>query len=203
MRPTLKTCFWVEFRVGRINWSRFLAFVATLNDVNIYFDSKIVALGMMILAICNVWDAFLAKYWRLCLSNAILMELGVVPFIWEHILVIVPILNDGIIYETENVNFWDTLLHLIQKRLRSVWSRCDEILRVGRRNDMHWTANDRSSSMHQKSASNSLWKHLYGSIFVWGFQTIFRSKKVHKTQWKTHFSIKSKNIVFKAIFGPF
>ena len=38
------------------------------------------------------------------------MELGVVPFKWEHILVIVPVLIDGNIYGTENVNFWDTLL---------------------------------------------------------------------------------------------
>ena len=35
------------------------------------------------------------------------------------------------------------------------------------------------------------------------FQQFFGQKKVHKTQWKTYFSIKSKNIVFNAIFVPF
>ena len=63
-----------------------------------------------------------------------------------------------------------------RKRLRSVWSRYDQILRVGRRNDMHWIASDRSSSMHQKSAPNSLWKHLYGSIFVRKNWQIFRMR---------------------------
>ena len=43
------------------------------------------------------------------------MELGVVRFKWEHILAIVPILNDGNIYGTKNVNFWDTLLQFFTK----------------------------------------------------------------------------------------
>ena len=43
------------------------------------------------------------------------MELGVVRFDWEHILVIVPILNDGNIYGTKNVKFWDTLLQFFTK----------------------------------------------------------------------------------------
>ena len=43
------------------------------------------------------------------------MEWTVVPFKWEHILVIVPILNDGNIYGTMNVNFWDTLLQFFTK----------------------------------------------------------------------------------------
>ena len=77
--------------------------------------------------------------------------------------------------------------YLIQKRPQSVWSSYDQILRIEGRNDMHWTASNLSSSMHQKSASNSLWTHLYGSIFVIRFLTIFRTHKMHKTQWKTHF----------------
>ena len=77
-----------------------------------------------------------------------------------------PILNDGNIYGTMNVHFWNTFLQFFtkifdtKKRPRSVWSRCDEILRVGRRSDMHWTANNRNSSMHKKSALNSLWMRL-------------------------------------------
>ena len=74
-----------------------------------------------------------------------------------------------------------------QKRPQSVWSSYDQILRIEGRNDMHWTASNLSSSMHQKSASNSLWTHLYGSIFVIRFLTIFRTHKMHKTQWKTYF----------------
>ena len=38
-----------------------------------------------------------------------------VRFNWEHILVIVPIINDGNIYGTKNVNFWDTLLQFFTK----------------------------------------------------------------------------------------
>ena len=54
MRPTFEQRFLVELRVVRVIWERLLAFVPTLNDGNIYFDSKIVSLGMMILAICHV-----------------------------------------------------------------------------------------------------------------------------------------------------
>jgi hypothetical protein len=59
----------------------------------------------------------LAKYGRSCVLNAILMELMVVRFNWEHVLVIVPIINDGNIYETENVNFWDTFLQLFYQNI--------------------------------------------------------------------------------------
>ena len=41
----------------------------------------------------------------------------VVRFNWEHILVIVPIINDGNIYETENANFWDTFLQTFQQNI--------------------------------------------------------------------------------------
>ena len=71
--------------------------------------------------------------------------------------------------------FWQNIFP--KKRPRSVWSRCDQILRAGPRNDMHWTANDRSSSMHQKSAPNSFWMRLYGSIFARDILTIFRAQK--------------------------
>ena len=54
MRPTFEQRFWVELRVVRIIWRRLLAVVAILNDSNIYFCSKIVSLGMMILGICHV-----------------------------------------------------------------------------------------------------------------------------------------------------
>ena len=66
MRPSggiatnVEARFWVEFRVVRIIWKRLLAVVPILNDGNIYFDSNIVSLGMMILAICKVWDVILA-----------------------------------------------------------------------------------------------------------------------------------------------
>ena len=43
------------------------------------------------------------------------MELGVVRFKREHILVIVSIFNDGYIYWTKNVNFWDTFLQFFTK----------------------------------------------------------------------------------------
>ena len=77
--------FWVEFRVVRIIWKRLWADVVILNDGNIYFDSKIVSLGMMILGICKVWDVILAKYWRSCVLSAFLMELGAVRFKCQHI----------------------------------------------------------------------------------------------------------------------
>ena len=41
----------------------------------------------------------------------------VVRFNWEHILVIVPIINDGNIYEAENVNFWDTFLQFLYQNI--------------------------------------------------------------------------------------
>ena len=41
----------------------------------------------------------------------------------------------------------------------------------------NWTASNLRSSMHQKSASNSLWTHLYGSIFVSKNLTFFRTQK--------------------------
>ena len=41
----------------------------------------------------------------------------VVRFNWEHVLVIVPIINDGNIYETENVNFWDTFLQFLYQNI--------------------------------------------------------------------------------------
>ena len=45
------------------------------------------------------------------------MELVVVRINWKHFLAIVPIINDGNIYGTKNVNFWDTLLHFLPKYL--------------------------------------------------------------------------------------
>ena len=41
----------------------------------------------------------------------------VVRFNWEHVLVIVPIINDGNIYETENVHFWDTFLQFLYQNI--------------------------------------------------------------------------------------
>ena len=41
----------------------------------------------------------------------------VVRFNWEHVLVIVPIINDGNIYETENVHFWDTFLQIFYQNI--------------------------------------------------------------------------------------
>ena len=38
-----------------------------------------------------------------------------VRFIWEHFLAFVPIINDGNIFWTKNVHFWDTLLHFFTK----------------------------------------------------------------------------------------
>ena len=38
-----------------------------------------------------------------------------VAFKWEHVLVIVPILNDGNIYGTKNVNFCNTFLQFFTK----------------------------------------------------------------------------------------
>ena len=73
------------------------------------------------------------------------------------------------------VIFYQNIWH--QKRPRSVWSRCDAILRVEGRNDTHWTANDRSSSTHQKSAPNSLWTHWCRSIFVRDILTNFPNTK--------------------------
>ena len=36
-------------------------------------------------------------------------------FIWEHFLAFVPIINDGNIFWTKNVHFWDTLLQFFTK----------------------------------------------------------------------------------------
>ncbi len=120
MRPTFEQRFLVEFRGVRIVWERFLAVVPILNGGNVYFDNNIVSMGMTILRICKVWDAILTKYGRLCLSNVFWVELMVVRFNWEHILVIVPIINDGNIYETENVNFWDTFLQCFSQ---NIWNK--------------------------------------------------------------------------------
>ncbi len=38
-----------------------------------------------------------------------------VRFIWEHFLAFVPIINDGNIFWTKNVHFWDTLLQFFTK----------------------------------------------------------------------------------------
>ena len=40
-----------------------------------------------------------------------------VRIIWEQFLAIVPIINDGNIYEAENVNFWDTFLHFLYQNI--------------------------------------------------------------------------------------
>ncbi len=39
----------------------------------------------------------------------------VVRFYWEQFLAFVPIINDGNIFWTKNVNFWDTLLQFFTK----------------------------------------------------------------------------------------
>ena len=62
------------------------------------------------------------------------------------------------IFGTRFCNFCQ--IYFTPKRQWSDWSRCDAIWRIEGRNDMHWTANDRSSSMHKKSALNSLWMRL-------------------------------------------
>ena len=41
----------------------------------------------------------------------------VVRIIWEQFLAIVPIINDGNIYETENVNFWGTFLQCFYQNI--------------------------------------------------------------------------------------
>ena len=40
-----------------------------------------------------------------------------VRIIWEQFLAIVPIINDGNIYETENVHFWDTFLQVLYQNI--------------------------------------------------------------------------------------
>ena len=44
-----------------------------------------------------------------------LMEFVVVRINWEHILAFAPIINDGNIYGTKNVYFWNTFLYFYDK----------------------------------------------------------------------------------------
>ena len=59
----------------------------------------------------------------------------------------------------------------------------EAILRVAGWNGMQRKERARSFPVCKKSARNSLWKPLYGQIFVGRFLTNFRARKIIKTNW--------------------
>ena len=114
-----------------------------------------------------------------------------VRFNWEHVLVIMYILNDGNIYGTKNIYFSDPFGPVVTQyyELRNE-TTCIEQPTIATLQCIKNQLPTRSGNVYTDES-------LYA-----GFKQFSGPRKMLKTQWKTHFSIKSKNFIFNNIFDP-